>query len=120
MELAASQGFEVKVVPLAPGLDPADAAESFGELLGRAESYVFYRVRIELDRAADRQEAFVRVREVLANFEDSPERQDAMRLVADRLDLPPRDAGRARPQRHGGFDGHSVRKGARGGGEAGA
>ena len=76
-------------MPLAPGLDPADAADSFGELLGRAESYVFYRVRIELDRAADRQEAFVRVREVLEGFEDSPERQDAMRLVADRLDLPP-------------------------------
>ena len=68
MELAASQGFEVKVVPLAPGLDPADAAESFGELLGRA-SYVFYRTRIELERAADRQEAFVRVREVLSGFE---------------------------------------------------
>jgi DNA primase len=89
MELAASQGLDVKVVPLAPGLDPADAAESFGELLGRAESYVFYRVRIELDRAPDRQEAFVRAREVLAGVEDSPERQDALRLVADRLDLPP-------------------------------
>jgi DNA primase len=89
MELAASQGFDVKVVPLAPGLDPADAAESFAELLGRAESYVFYRVRIELDRAADRQEAFVRAREVLAGVEESPERQDALRLVADRLDLPP-------------------------------
>ena len=89
MELAASQGFDVKVVPLAPGLDPADAAESFGELLGRAESYVFYRVRIELERAPDRQEAFVRAREVLTGVEDSPERQDALRLVADRLDLPP-------------------------------
>jgi DNA primase len=89
MELAASQGFDVKIVPLAPGLDPADAAETFGELLGRAESYVFYRVRIELERAPDRQEAFVRTREVLAGVEDSPERQDALRLVADRLDLPP-------------------------------
>jgi DNA primase len=88
MELAASQGFDVKVVPLAPGLDPADAADAFGELLGRAESYVFYRVRIELDRAADRQEAFLGVREILSAFEDSPERQDALRLVADRLDLP--------------------------------
>jgi len=89
MDLAASQGFEVKVVPLAPGLDPADAADTFGDFLGKAESYILYRVRIELDRAADRQEAFVRVREVLAGFEDSPERQDALRLVADRLDLPP-------------------------------
>jgi DNA primase len=89
MELAAGQGFDVKVVPLAPGLDPADSAGSFAELLTRAESYVFYRTRIELERAADRQEAFVRVREVLSAFEDSPERQDALRLVADRLDLPP-------------------------------
>jgi DNA primase len=89
MELAAAQGFEVKVVPLTPGLDPADAADSFSDLLGRAESYVFYRVRIELERAPDRQEAFVRVREVLSRFEDSPERQDALRLAADRLDLPP-------------------------------
>jgi DNA primase len=89
MELAATQGFEVKVVPLQAGLDPADAADSFGELLGRAESYVFYRVRLELERAPDRQEAFVRVREVLSRFEDSPERQDALRLAADRLDLPP-------------------------------
>jgi hypothetical protein len=55
----------------------------------RAESYLGYRVRLELDRAPDRQEAFVRVREILSGFEDSPERQDAMRLAADRLDLPP-------------------------------
>jgi hypothetical protein len=45
-------------------------------------------VRLEIERAADRQEGFVRVREVLSRFEDSPERQDAVRLAADRLDLP--------------------------------
>ena len=47
-----------------------------------------YRVRLEIDRSADRQEGFVRAREVLAKAEDSPERQEALRLLADRLDLP--------------------------------
>jgi DNA primase len=88
MELAAAQGFDVRVVALPPGLDPADAADGFEERLAGAESYLGYRVRLETDRAPDRQEAFVRVREVLSPFEDSPERQDAVRLAADRLDLP--------------------------------
>ena len=43
---------------------------------------------IELERTDDRQEAFVRAREILARAEDSPERQEALRLLADRLDLP--------------------------------
>jgi len=88
MDLAAAQGFDVRVVALPPGTDPADAAEGFEERLATAESYVFYRVRLELERAPDRQEAFVRAREILSRFEDSPERQQALRLVADRLDLP--------------------------------
>jgi DNA primase len=88
MDLAAGQGFDVRVVALPAGTDPADMASGFEELLPKSESYVLYRVRLELDRAPDRQEAFVRVREVLARFEDSPERQQALRLVADRLDLP--------------------------------
>ena len=37
-----------------------------------AESYVVYRVRLELDRTPDRQEAFVRAREILQRNEDSP------------------------------------------------
>jgi DNA primase len=88
MELAAAQGFDVRVVTLPPGSDPADEPEGFEERLAGAESYLGYRVRLEIDRAPDRQEAFVRVREALARFEDSPERQDAVRLAADRLDLP--------------------------------
>jgi DNA primase len=88
MELAATQGFDVKVVTLPRDQDPADAPEGFEERLGDAESYLLYRVRLELDRAADRQEAWIRVQEVLKRFEDSPERQDALRLIADRLDLP--------------------------------
>ncbi len=88
MELAVGQGFDVRVVALPPGQDPADAPDTFAARLGGAESYVYYRVRIELERTTDRQEAFVRAREILARVEDSPERQDALRLLADRLDLP--------------------------------
>jgi DNA primase len=103
MELAATQGFDVRVVALPPGQDPADLADGFEDRLPAAESYLLHRVRLEIERAADRQEGFVRVREVLSRFEDSPERQDAVRLAADRLDLPretqaglaPAGAGRA-------------------------
>ena len=88
MELAAAQGLDVHVVALPPGLDPADAADGFEERLTRAERYLRYRVRIEIERAPSRQDAFERVREVIGRFEDSPERQEAARLAADRLELP--------------------------------
>jgi DNA primase len=88
MELAAAQSLDVRVVALPAGLDPADLADGFEQRLARAESYLGYRVRLEIERAADRQEGFVRVREVLSRFEDSPERQDAIRYAADKLDLP--------------------------------
>jgi DNA primase len=88
MELAAAQGFDVRVVALPPGVDPADAPEGFEARLAEAESYLGYRVRLEIERAPDRQEAFVRVRDVLSRFEESPEREDALRFAADRLDLP--------------------------------
>jgi DNA primase len=101
MELAAGQGFDVKVVTLPRGQDPADAPEGFEERLTGAESYLLYRVRLELDRSADRQEGFVRAREVLAKAEDSPERQDALRLLADRLDLPRETLAGFAPSRSG-------------------
>src|SRR5437588_6889916 len=88
MELAAAQRLDVRVVALPAGFDPADLADGFEQRLGKAESYLGYRVRLEIERAADRQEAFVRVREVLGRFEDSPERQDSIRYAADKLDLP--------------------------------
>ncbi len=88
MELAAAQGFDVKVVTLPRGQDPADAPDGFEDRLAGAESYLLYRVRLELERAADRQAAWIRVQDVLARFEDSPQYQDALRLISDRLDLP--------------------------------
>src|SRR5436190_6698305 len=88
MDLAAAQGLDVRVVTLPPGLDPADLADSFEQRVARAESYLLHRVRLEAERATDRQEAFVRVREVLARHDDSPERQEALRFAGDRPDLP--------------------------------
>jgi DNA primase len=88
MELAVGQGFDVRVVSLPQGQDPADAPDGFGARLEHADSYLLHRVRLELERSADRQEGFVRAREILAKAEDSPERQEALRLLADRLDLP--------------------------------
>src|SRR5207253_9259772 len=66
MELAAAQGFEVKVVALPPGVDPADAPHELEARIAGAETYLGYRVRLEVERAPDRQEAFRRVQEVLA------------------------------------------------------
>ncbi|MSO57750.1 MAG: DNA primase [Thermoleophilia bacterium] len=105
MELAVAKGFDVRVVTLPPGQDPADAAAAFEGHLAAAVGYLPYRVRVELDRARDRQEAFVRVREILGAAEDSPQRQEALALVADRLELPretlstlaPPGRGRRRP-----------------------
>jgi DNA primase len=88
MELAAAQGFDIKVVSLPPGTDPADDPAAFEARLETAEDYLPYRVRIEIDRARDKNSAFDRVREVLAPHRDSPDRQDAVRLAADRLGLP--------------------------------
>ena len=97
MELAVSQGFEVRVVALPKGKDPADDPAGFEERLGAAESYAVHRVRLELDRARDRQHAYLRVQDVLNGIPESPERHDAWRLANDRLGLTVqlRAAGRA-------------------------
>jgi len=105
MELAVGQGFEVKVVTLPEGQDPADAPDGFEERLQRPESYPYYRTRLIIERSADRQEAWIRAQEFLRTVPDAPERQDAVRLLADKLDLPretlsglaPARGGRARP-----------------------
>jgi DNA primase len=89
MDLAVRHGFDVRVVPLPLGVDPADAAESFDDLMSRAVGYLVHRVEVETARAPSRQDGFARVREVLAGVPDSPERADAVRVAADRLGLSP-------------------------------
>jgi hypothetical protein len=48
-----------------------------------------HRVRLLHDRARDKNASFAIVRTFLASLPDSPERQDALRLATDLLDLPP-------------------------------
>jgi DNA primase len=87
MELALQLGFDVKVVSLPPGQDPADDPHGFEERLGEAEPYAVHRVRLELARARDRQHAYLRVQDVLDSVPESPERHEAWRLANDRLGL---------------------------------
>ena len=58
MELAAQQGFDVKIVALPPGVDPADDPAGFDARLRAAEPYLVYRVQAEIARAEDREVAF--------------------------------------------------------------
>jgi DNA primase len=87
MELALRQGFDVRVVALPKGTDPADDPERFEQRLADAESYAMHRVRLELARARDRQHAYLRVQDVLNDLPESPERHEAWRLANDQLGL---------------------------------
>ena len=87
MELAIAQGFDVRIVVLPKGKDPADDPTGFEERLGTAEPYAVHRVRLELGRARDKQHAYLRVQDVLNGIPESPERHDAWRLANDRLGL---------------------------------
>jgi DNA primase len=87
MELALRQGLNVRIVALPKGKDPADDPAGFEEQLGKAEPYAVHRVRLELDRARDKQHAYLRVQDVLNEIPESPERHDAWRLANDRLGL---------------------------------
>jgi DNA primase len=87
MDLAVERGFDVRVVLLSPGTDPADDPEGFAEHLPLAKSYQLHRIVLEIERAGDKQEAFVRAREWLNRFEDSPERQEAWRHANDKLGM---------------------------------
>lgn len=87
MELAVRKGFDVRVVALPAGKDPADDPAGFEERLEAAEPYAVHRVRLELDRARDRQLAYLGVQDVLNGLPDSAERHDAWRLANDKLGM---------------------------------
>jgi DNA primase len=99
MELAMQQGFEVKVVTFPTGEDAADAPDGFVERLRDSQSYPYYRTSLIIERSADRQEVWTRGQEFLSTVPDSPDRQDAVRLLADHLNLPRETLARLAPLR---------------------
>jgi DNA primase catalytic core len=89
MELAVKQGFDVQVVPLPKGTDPADDPQAFQRELARPVGYLVHRVRLLHQKAPDQQSAYAEIRAFLNAHTDSPEHQEARRLATDLLDLPP-------------------------------
>jgi DNA primase len=89
MELAVAQGFDVKIVALQPGTDPADDPAAFERQLASPVSYPVHRVRLLHAKAPDRNAAFTAIETFLRAQPDSPEHLDARRLATDLLDLPP-------------------------------
>jgi DNA primase catalytic core len=87
MELALREGFDVRVVALPRGQDPADDPVGFESRLGGAESYAVHRIRLEIARARDKSVAYLRGQEFLNGIPDSPERLEAWRLLNDRLGM---------------------------------
>jgi DNA primase len=84
MELAVKAGFDVRVVPLPPGLDPADAAEGFEDRLAGSVGYLRHRVDTEL-AARPKQEAFEHVQKLIDAAPPGPERDEVARYASDRL-----------------------------------
>jgi DNA primase len=92
MELAVRSGFEVRIVPLPAGQDPADAVDGFEALLDASVGYLRHRVELELANSSS-QEAFERVQRLIDNAPPGPERDQAARYASDRLQVPIRIAG---------------------------
>jgi DNA primase len=84
MELAVRAGFDVRVVRLPPGLDPAEAAEGFEERLAGSVGYLRHRVDTEL-ATHGRQEAFEHVQKLIDDAPAGPERDEVARYASDRL-----------------------------------
>jgi DNA primase len=83
MELAVAQGFDVRVVSLPSGVDPADDPAGFEARLRSARSYVVHRTQLEATRAEDRAAGARAVKAFLDSVPDSFERNEAWRWVND-------------------------------------
>jgi DNA primase len=91
MEMARAKGLNVRVVRLPGGRDPADVAAedaaAFERALDEAQPYLTYRVGLALGSEGTRDDRYGRVRALLSAAEPSVEREELVRLAADRLEL---------------------------------
>jgi DNA primase len=87
MELALRQGFDVKVVSLPLGSDPADDPAGFEGRLAQAEPYAVHRIKLEIVRSRDKSVLYLRGQEILNGIAESPERQEAWRLLNDHVGM---------------------------------
>jgi DNA primase catalytic core len=99
MELAVAQGFDVQIVVLQKGTDPADDPAAFESQLHAPVSYPVHHVRLLHQRARDKNAAFAAIEAFLRSQPDSPEHLDARRLATDLLDLPPETQAALAPRR---------------------
>jgi DNA primase len=88
MELADRQGFDVKVVALPPGIDPADDPSGFQGRLAAALPYEVHRVRVEARRTEDREAARRAVTAFLDARPDSLHRRAAWDWANDHFGMP--------------------------------
>jgi DNA primase len=82
MDAAVAQRFDVNVVALPPGVDPADDPSGFEALLGAAKPYELYRTQVEAERGG-----FQAVNTFLRPLPDSPEKSEAIRWASDRFGM---------------------------------
>jgi DNA primase catalytic core len=87
MDLAAGRAFDVRVVSLPVGTDPADDPGAVEDRLASANGYLRHRVEVEWQRDPDRQRYFMRTEEILNRAPESPDRQEAWRFVNDKLGI---------------------------------
>jgi DNA primase catalytic core len=87
MDLALQRGFDVKVVSLPRGKDPADDPAGFEARLRAAEAYAVHRIKLEISRSHDKSVVYLRGQEILNSIADSPERQEAWRLLNDHVGM---------------------------------
>jgi len=87
MELALARGFDVKVVSLPHGKDPADDPAGFEARLNDATPYAVHRIKLEIARSRDKSVVYLRGQEILNGIADSPERQEAWRLLNDHVGM---------------------------------